>query len=57
MIHVADQDHAGVGWNGPEELVPQDDIDHGSFVQDEQVAGERVLLVPLELARGRIEFQ
>ena len=45
LIHVAHQDHAGVGGNGPQELMAQDDIDHRNLVQHEQIAGERVLLV------------
>ena len=35
----------------------QDDIDHRNLVQHEQIAGERVLLVSLEVAGGRIELQ
>ncbi|MGD0899512.1 MAG: hypothetical protein ABR915_16895 [Thermoguttaceae bacterium] len=36
---------------------PQDDIDHRNFVQHEQLALQRVLLVPLEFARCRIKLQ
>ena len=35
----------------------QHDIDHRNLVQHEQIAGERVLLVSLEVAGGRIELQ
>ena len=35
----------------------QDHIDHRRFIEDEQIAAERMLLVLLELSRRRIELQ
>ncbi len=37
--------------------MPQDNIDHGGLVEDEQVALKRILPVPLEVAAGRVELQ
>ena len=42
---------------GSQDLVAENDIDHRRFVQHEQIAGQRMLLVAFELARGGIELQ
>ena len=57
LIDVAHQNDAGFAGDGPQELMAQDDIDHRHFIEHEQIAAERMLLVLLEFSRGRIELQ
>ena len=35
LVHVTHQDHAGVGRNGPQNLMAQNDIDHRNLVEHE----------------------
>ena len=45
LVRIADQNDAGSAGDGPQDLMSQHHIHHRRFVQNEQVAGERMLRV------------
>ncbi len=57
LVDVADEDDRRVRRHGAEQRVHQRHVDHRHLVDDEQVARERVRLLPLEPARLRIDFE
>ncbi len=56
LIGIPHEDQPGRGREGQQECQHQADINHGHFVQDEHVTGQRVCLVMIETACGRREF-
>ena len=46
LVHVADQNQSGVVGKSPQQRVHQQHIHHRGLIHDQQVAGQRVGLVP-----------
>ena len=57
LVHVPHQDQPAVVRHRPQHVVGEHRVEHRSLVHDQQVAGERVLAVAVELPGLRIEFQ
>ena len=57
LIDVADEEHGGSIVDRLHQGVHQDDIDHGGLVDDEKIAGKRIVLVAPEAAGLRIGLQ
>ena len=57
LIDVADKEHGGSIVDRLHQGVHQDDIDHGGLVDDEKIAGKRIVLVAPEAAGLRIGLQ
>ena len=57
LVDVADQDQRGVIGHRPQNGVHQWHVDHRRLVDHEQVARQRLLPIPLEAARPRIDLE
>ena len=57
LVDVAHQDQPAVVRHRLEHVVGEDRVEHGRLVDDQQVAGERVLAVAVELAGLRVELE
>ncbi len=58
LVNIADQQQVAALVDGAQQVVHQQDIDHGGFVDDHQVGIQRVFLVAQEWTAGaRFEFQ
>jgi len=43
LVDVPDQEQVGAGWDGLDEFVGEDEVEHGGLVHDEQIDVERVV--------------
>ena len=57
LINVANEQHGGSIVDRLHQGVHQDDVDHGRLVDDEKIAGERIVFVASKAAGLRIGFQ
>lgn len=54
LIHIAHEEEVGARFEGAEQTVGENQIEHGGFVHHEEVDGERVVFVLGEAARGGV---
>ena len=57
LVNVADQQQAGLGRQGAEQVGHERDIHHGGFIHDQEITVERIAFVPPKAAGGRLHFQ
>jgi hypothetical protein len=57
LVDVADKKNGRMVGNGPQERVHKADVDHGGLIDNQEVAGQRIVLVSPEPARLRIRLK
>ena len=57
LVHISNQNRGSMSRNGPLQVMAQHQVDHAGLVDDADVPFQRLVLVVIESARGRIEFQ
>src|SRR5208337_3099313 len=48
LIDITHKDKGSPGWNGFQEVVHQDGVDHGGFIYNQKITPQRGLIVFLE---------
>src|SRR5450631_259194 len=57
LVNIANDQESGGGRHSLDERLHQHDVHHGSFVDNQQVAIERIVVAALEPTRLRIDFE
>jgi len=57
LIDIADQDEAGLEGQGAEEMAHEREVDHGTFIDNEQVAIQGIVFPAEEPAGAGLDFE
>ena len=57
LIDIADDEEAGMAWDGFEEREGEGSVDHACLIDDQQVAKDRVFRIMFEEPRAGVELQ